>query len=242
MRFESSNYVFKKILNDNTIDNYNACTYKGVSLKVIYFLIMTLVGAGLGIVLALYKTEYFIALAVSSGLVTLISSLVAMSSVRLSKVFGTIYCLFEGLTVGVLSYACMQIVEGAVGVALLSTLAVFAVVSLLFVSNIVKVNNKFLRFLSIFAISYIAFAIILSIASFFIEMNFGLYLLVSAISIFLASLYLFFDLENIRQMVEGSYPKEYEWFAAFGLSFTLIWLYVEILRLVITIFINASDN
>mgnify|MGYP002461820259 CR=1 FL=1 len=31
----------------------------------------------------------------------------------------------------------------------------------------------------------------------------------------------FFDLENIRQVVQGQYPKQYEWYAAFGLSFTL---------------------
>ena len=74
------------------------------------------------------------------------------------------------------------------------------------------------------------------------EMNLGLNLLVSAISIFIASLYLFFDLENIRQVVQGQYPKQYEWYAAFGLSFTLIWLYVEILRIAIVILSKANDR
>ena len=58
---------------------------------------------------------------------------------------------------------------------------------------------------------------------------------------FIATLYLFFDLEQIRQTVEGNYPKEYEWMASFGISFTLIWLYVEILRLVVIVFAR-HDN
>ncbi|MDY4145174.1 MAG: Bax inhibitor-1/YccA family protein [Bacilli bacterium] len=244
MRFGSSNYVFKKILNDDQIsENYESCTYKGISLKVIYFLLMTVLGAGLGIFLALTYPSMFVILAVSSGMVTLISSIVALLSIRLSKVFGTIYCLFEGLTLGVLSYIVTQLVSGAVGVALLSTIAVFGVCAFLFVSNVVKVNSKFLRFLTMFVISYIFFALVLMVMQMFgYEMNLGLNLLVSAISIFIASLYLFFDLENIRQVVQGQYPKQYEWYAAFGLSFTLIWLYVEILRIAIVILSKANDR
>ena len=244
MRFGSSNYVFKKILNDNELsENYESCTYKGITLKVLYFLLMTVLGAGLGIFLVLTYAEIFVTLAVIGGIVTFISALIALLSVRMSKVFGTIYCLFEGLTLGVLSYILTMYVSGAVGLALLSTIAVFGVCSFLFVSNIVKVNSKFMRFLTMFVISYIVFALILTIMKLFgYEMNYLLDLLVSAISIFLASLYLFFDLENIRQVVQGQYPKQYEWYAAFGLSFTLIWLYVEILRIAIVILSKANDR
>ena len=40
------------------------------------------------------------------------------------------------------------------------------------------------------------------------------------------------DLDTVRMVVEGRYPKEYEWYASFGLAFTLVWLYIEILRIV----------
>lgn len=242
MRFGSSNYAFKKILNsDVNVGNYEACTYKGVSSKVIYFLLMTLIGAGVGIALLLNLPDIAIVTLACGGFLTLISSIIALLSVRLSKVFGTIYCIAEGFTIGVLSFVVAQFVEGAVSVALLSTIAVFGVVTLLFTTNIVKVNGKFMRFLTIFVISYLLFALALSLMSIFgVQMNLGLNLLISAVSIFVCSLYLFFDLENIRQVGEGQYPKEYEWYAAFGLSFTLLWLYVEILRLAIVIF--GRDN
>ena len=166
-----------------------------------------------------------------------------MLSVRACKITGTFYCLFEGLSIGLLSLICASFLEGSVTIAILSTISVFAVVTLLFVSNIIKVNSGFMRFLTIFVISYLVSMLIFGILSLVgnFEFNLGLTLLLSAVTVFIATLYLFFDLENIRQTVEGGYPKEYEWMASFGLAFTLIWLYVEILRLVVVIFAK-HDN
>ena len=168
---------------------------------------------------------------------TFILSIISMLSIRACKITGSLYCIAEGLLLGIVSYAVSIFLEGAVSIALLATILVFAVVTLLFVSNIVKVNNKFMKFLTIFAISFILFMIIYSIYCAITGAwgGFGMSLLISLLSIFLATLYLFFDLEKIRQIVEGGYDKSLEWNAAFGLSFTLIWLYVEILRLVIII-------
>ena len=49
-----------------------------------------------------------------------------------------------------------------------------------------------------------------------------------------------FDLENIRQIVEGEQPKMLEWFAAFGLAFTVIWLYMEVLPLIAQLLMNSD--
>jgi len=56
-------------------------------------------------------------------------------------------------------------------------------------------------------------------------------LLISGLSVFLATLYLFFDIEQIRQIVEGRAPKDLEWYVAFGFIFTVIWLYTQLLRI-----------
>lgn len=233
MRFRSSNLVFKKLFGIDKDLSYEVCTYKGIAGKTMFFLLMTVLGAGLGIALLQFAPEALIVLLALSGILTLIFSIVAICFPKQSKVFGSLYCITEGMVVGLLSLLCMALVGGAVSIALLSTVAVFAVVSLLYAGNIVKVNGKFMRFLSIFAISFIIGMLIVLVFSMFTEINYGLTILINAITIFLATLYLFFDLENIRQVVEGEYPKQYEWYAAFGLAFTLIWLYVEILKLVI---------
>jgi uncharacterized YccA/Bax inhibitor family protein len=46
-----------------------------------------------------------------------------------------------------------------------------------------------------------------------------------------ASLNLFVDFEFIRRMVVAGAPKQMEWYGAFGITVTIVWLYVEILRL-----------
>lgn len=235
MRFRSSNLVFKKLFGVDRDLSYETCTYKGIAGKTIFFLLMTVLGAALGIGLLQFAPNALVVLLALSGILTLVFSIVAMCFPRQSKVFGSLYCIFEGMLVGLVSMLCMSLIGGAVSIALLSTIAVFAVVTLLYTGNVVKVNGKFMRFLTIFAISFIVGCLVMAIFSLFTEINFGLTLLLNAITIFLASLYLFFDLENIREVVEGEYPKMYEWFAAFGLAFTLIWLYVEILQLVIRI-------
>ena len=235
MKFRSTNLVYKKLFGMDKELSYDVCTYKGITLKTLFYLLMTALGGGAGILFAVYAPQILIPMLAFSGILTLVFSIIGLMFPKQSKVFGTLYCLTEGMLVGLISILCMQLVGGAVSVALLSTIAVFAVVVLLYSSNVVKVNNKFMRFLTLFALSFIVGSIVMLIFSMFTEINFGVTILINLIVVFLASLYLFFDLENIRQVVEGEYPKMYEWYAAFGLAFTLIWLYVEILELVVRI-------
>ncbi|MFA5542678.1 MAG: Bax inhibitor-1/YccA family protein, partial [Bacilli bacterium] len=113
------------------------------------------------------------------------------------------------------------------------------VVSTLYFSRIVKVNSKFMRFLLLFSISTILTYFVVFILNLIIPTviapliaNTGVSILISVVMILLASLYLMFDLEQIRQVVEGGQPKNMEWYVAFGLIYTIIWLYIQILRLV----------
>ena len=53
------------------------------------------------------------------------------------------------------------------------------------------------------------------------------------LGILLASLFLVSDFSMIDSCVKEGYPKEYEWSAAFGLVFTVLWLYLRILELII---------
>ena len=232
-----NNIAFRRILREGSGEVVEQASYKGIALKTLFFLFLTIASAVGGLLFGSVYPEAYIVMLVVASLSTFILAIISMLSIRACKVTGSLYCIAEGLLLGIASYAVSIYLEGAVSVALLSTILVFAVVTLLFVSNIVKVTGKFMRFLSIFAISYILFMIGFSIYCAITGgwASFGLSLLISTVSIFLATLYLFFDLEKSRQIVEGGYDKSLEWNAAFGLSFTLIWLYVEILRLVIII-------
>ena len=232
-----NNIAFRRVLRDGSVDSVTPATYKGIAFKTLFFLLLTIASAIGGLVFGSFFPEAYIIMIIVASFSTFILSIISMLSIRACKITGSLYCIAEGLLLGIVSYAVSIFLEGAVSIALLATILVFAVVTLLFVSNIVKVNNKFMKFLTIFAISFILFMIIYSIYCAITGAwgGFGMSLLISLLSIFLATLYLFFDLEKIRQIVEGGYDKSLEWNAAFGLSFTLIWLYVELLRLVIII-------
>ena len=55
------------------------------------------------------------------------------------------------------------------------------------------------------------------------------------ISIIIASLFLITDFATIDHVVTNKLPAKYEWSAAFGLAFTVLWIYVKILDLLIQI-------
>jgi uncharacterized YccA/Bax inhibitor family protein len=56
-------------------------------------------------------------------------------------------------------------------------------------------------------------------------------IVISAVIVFIAASNLLLDFDFIDRGVEARLPKQAEWYAAFGLMATLIWLYVSILRL-----------
>lgn len=240
--FRNSNVVLNKALKADEYLEEDRATYSGVARKTLFFLLMTLVGAGVGILTMLFAPSAWLALVIAAGISTFVLGLISFFAVNACKVTGTLYCLLEGVLVGSVSYVVSTILEGAVTAAVLSTIAVFLVVAALFTSNIVKVNSGFIRFLIIFSISFIVGQILFLLANliFKVEVNYGLELLLSGITIFLATLYLFFDLEHIRQVVEGGREKKYEWYVAFGLAYTVVWLYFEILRIILIFYGNKN--
>lgn len=236
MRNLSNNPVFKRINNaDYAIDGAVA-TYKGVAGKVLFYIGMLLIGAFGGLILMQTNESAFAILLTISLSTTFIFSLVALLSTRLAKVFGTLYCLAIGMVVGIVSLAFEMVAPGSVMIAILATIVVLVVVSTLFLTNIIKVNGRFMRFLVTFSISIMVTMLLMWILSATVysnqAFNFRNNTIVSLVMVFLATLYLLFDLEHIRQVVEGGAPKMMEWYVAFGLVFTIVWLYMEILPVI----------
>lgn len=234
MNIYNSNPAFKRIEKAEYDVSYETATYKGIAAKTLYYLALVL-GGGLGglFLIANYPT-IGIAVFIGSFIVSLVCGLIALLKPKATKVAGSLYCLFQGVFVGVISMTFAATTNGIVPAALLGVISVFLVVTTLYVTRIVKVTNKFMNFLFVFAISFLLTLVALFLFSIFGGFTFNLPImaLISGISVVLATLYLFMDLEQIRMVVEGEYPKEYEWHAAFALSYTLIWLYIELLRLI----------
>lgn len=156
---------------------------------------------------------------------------------QIAVVTGPIYALTMGVAVGSISHIYDTQFEGIVLQAILATAAVFTVMLVLFVTRTIRVTQR-MRGIVIGATAGIALFYLASIALSLFGVSIpyvwdsgpvgiGFSLLVVGIAAF----NLMLDFDMIERGVVAQAPKQLEWFGAFGLIVTIIWMYIEILRL-----------
>lgn len=153
------------------------------------------------------------------------------------------FALLEGLFVGSVSayydYAFQTSYPGIVMQAVGLTLIVAMVMFVLYQTRIIRVTNKFRSVIVIATASIMVFYLIKWIASLAFGTTIGAFtnastplgIGFSVVVVCLAALNLLLDFDMIEKGVENKAPKYMEWYGAFGLLVTLVWLYLEILRL-----------
>jgi uncharacterized YccA/Bax inhibitor family protein len=156
---------------------------------------------------------------------------------HLSPTLAPIYAGLEGLFVGAISAQYAYFFDGIIFQAVSATMAVFFMMLFLFKSGIVKVTNK-LRAGVFMATGAIALVYVLAIVlSFFgvsvpyLHQGGPIGIGISVVIIGVASLNLLLDFDNFEKFAAHGAPKYMEWYSAMGLLVTLVWLYIEILRL-----------
>ena len=146
-----------------------------------------------------------------------------------------VYAGLEGVFVGAVSHAFNDRYPGIVVQAVIGTLATFGAMLALYKFEVIRVTPKFQRMVYIAGAGYLVFSLInLALAVFTQNSVYqvgGLGLLVSAFGVGLAAVYLVLDFDYIDQGIRNGLPARFAWTAAFGLVVTLVWLYIEILRL-----------
>lgn len=153
------------------------------------------------------------------------------------------YALLEGLFVGSVSayydFAFQTSYPGIVMHAVGLTLIVALVMFVLYQTRIIKVTKQFRAIITVATISIGIFYLVQWIAySFtgttlvaFTNASTPLGIGFSVFVVALAALNLLLNFDTIEKGVQARAPKYMEWFSAFGLLVTLVWLYLEILRL-----------
>lgn len=171
------------------------------------------------------------------GIGGFITALITAFRPQNASITAPIYAVFEGLFLGGISAFFEASYPGMVMRAVALTFGVFFVMLFLYRSGKIRATGKF-RMGIIAATGGIAMIYFISfIASMFgANMNFlygggtigiGFSLVVVAI----AALNLILDFDFIERGAQSGAPKYMEWYGAFGLMVTLVWLYLEILRL-----------
>ncbi len=154
-----------------------------------------------------------------------------------SPVTAPIYALLEGLVLGGISAMYQVMYEGIVVQAVALTMAVLVVMLLLYKSGIIPINQKFIMGLSmatgaiclVYVCSWIFGFFGRSLPFIYASTPMGIGF--SVIVVGIASFNLLADFYMIEQGVSMGAQKHMEWYGAFGLMVTLVWLYLEILRL-----------
>ena len=147
------------------------------------------------------------------------------------------YAAFQGLFLGTITSFFEAAYPGIASQAVLATLCAFGGMLFAYRSGRIRVTPKFQRVMFGALIGYLGLAVVSIVASFMGTPG-GLYgvsglgLILAAGGVVLASLFIVMDLDQIDRSIKAGVPQVESWRAAFGLMVTLVWLYLEILRLI----------
>lgn len=144
------------------------------------------------------------------------------------------YALVQGVFIGGLSGIFEAMYPGIVQTAVIGTFATAGAMFAAYRFGWVKVDARFTRMMTFALMGYFVFAMVNLGFALFAGMSvytspFGW--LIALVGVGLAAFTLNLDFETIRVGISQGWPEQMEWRAAFGLTASLIWLYVEILRL-----------
>ena len=187
---------------------------------------------------------WFIPLLLIVGVIgALVLGIVNAVKRKVSPVLVLLYAVFSGMMLGSVSFMYDEYVvnpkyTGLVLQAVIGTMTAFGVMLVLYTTKIVRVTGRFVRVFIGAMISYALIAFASFIASMFgVGGGWGFYgvggwgLILCLFGVALASFSLMLDFEAISQAIKMGVPQRESWRLAFGLLITLVWLYLEILRL-----------
>ncbi|UJP08833.1 Bax inhibitor-1/YccA family protein [Microbacterium sp. KUDC0406] len=183
--------------------------------------------------------------ALGGFVLALVVMFTSRKKVRPALIFG--YAAFEGLFIGAISAWFEIIWPGIVMQATLATLAVVGVTLALFASGKVRASAKMTKIVMIAMFGYLAFSLLNLILMWTNvlpqELMFGMRsapsplfgipwgVIIGILVVFMAAYSLVLDFDQIQQGVRNGAPRKYGWLGGFGIMVTVVWLYVEILRM-----------
>lgn len=240
MRFRGANPVYSR-MGDISGSGVSA-TYGGVTLKTGFLLgIIAIIALYFGSTLDFDVNPMGMIFTVfGSAITAFIMVILVHRNVELAWIFSIIYAACEGIFLGFIS-AIFASYIGSNGVlmALLATFGVLTGMLLLYSTGLIRVGSGFRQFMFSALMGIIFATFIMIIISLFggfdTRAGYSFYVTIVLASVVISSLYLLVDFKNITELVNAGAGKEYEWGLALGLVVTIIWLYVELLRLILII-------
>ncbi|MFF5497975.1 Bax inhibitor-1/YccA family protein [Streptomyces aquilus] len=178
-------------------------------------------------------------IAVGAGLIGMVLALVQSFKRKATPALIVSYAAFEGVFLGVVSSVVdNRIASGAAMQAVIGTLAVFAAVLVAYRAGWIRVNRRFYGFVMAAALGFVLLMAVNLLFAVFgggDGLGFrsgGLGIMFGIIGVLLGACFLALDFKQVEDGIAYGAPKEEAWLAAFGLTLTLVWIYMEFLRLI----------
>jgi uncharacterized YccA/Bax inhibitor family protein len=155
---------------------------------------------------------------------------------QLARITALPYALIQGVFVGVISHLYDSQTQGVAVRAVVATIGVSAFMLLLYGLRVLRATPKFTKGVIAATFGVLALYVVSWIASIFTGSNFlgtptPLNILLSLVIVGIAALNLIIDFDFIERGSASGLPASMEWYGGFGLMVTLIWMYLELLRL-----------
>ncbi len=196
--------------------------------------LLTLVAAGAVAWFALPDANYGIA--VGAALVAFVVGLVITFRQSVSPPLILLYAGLEGFFLGAVTHVFNTVWPGIAIQAVLGTAAVFAAMLIAYKSGRIRVTPRYTRIGLAIAMGFVGLLLINLVASMFgadMGLRSGpLGIAVGLVGIALGAFFLSLDFAEIERAVQQGAPEKEAWRAAFGLTVSLVWIYVEMLRLI----------
>ncbi|MGW0738236.1 Bax inhibitor-1/YccA family protein [Streptomyces sp. NPDC002851] len=200
-------------------------------------------GITLGLVIAgatvAWVMNLALPIAIGAGLVAMVLALVQAFKRKAVPALILAYAGLEGLFLGAISnYINTYVAQGAAMQAVLGTMAVFVTMLVLYKTRIVRVTARFTRYLLIAASAFLVLTAVNLLFAVFgggDGLGFrtgGLGIVFGLVGILLGAFFLALDFKQVEDGIAYGAPREESWLAAFGLTLTLVWIYLEMLRLI----------
>jgi uncharacterized YccA/Bax inhibitor family protein len=240
--FKSGNPVVseKAFAGHQAVQGYETMTVRGTMQKFGILFLMVLAAASFTWSL-FYQGANVIPWMWGSAIGGFVVALIIVFKKEWAPFLALAYALLEGLFLGAISavfnYAFQESYPGIIMQAVLLTMGTAGGMFLLYYFRIIRATNTFKKVIITATAGIFFFYLISMVLRLFgIQMpylheNNAIGIGISLFIVAIAALNLILDFDMIEQGSNNGAPKYFEWYGAFGLLVTIVWLYLEILRL-----------
>ncbi len=208
-----------------------------ISKSFILFGVLLIAAAYTWFLMASGYTDMAGMLAVGGAIVGFILAMIIIFTRKAMHILTPLYAICEGFFVGGISAMFEASYSGIVFQAVTATFAAVFSMLALYRTGLIRATEKFRSVILISTLSIAVIYLIQIIASFFgrgipqIFTSSNLGIVFSLFVVAIAALNLILDFDFIERGSEAMLEKQYEWYGAFGLMVTVVWLYIELLKL-----------